>query len=84
MGYYIYAWLDKANPQLQIVDAASGSISVSWSYQGTGGNALTDENEIKRLFRDLILLTCKQEINNSRVFTAAVVNESALRYQYSA
>ncbi len=77
MGFYIYAWLDDANPRLQIIDAQSGSICVSWSYRGVAKNGVnknrdTDKNEIKRLFRDLILLTCQQEMNNSRIFKAGL------------
>ncbi len=70
MGYYIYAWLEKGNPQLQIVDAQSESVCVTWSFQGPDGRESGDKKEIQRLFRDLLLLTCKQEQNNCRIFQA--------------
>ena len=75
MGYYIYAWLENGNPQLQIIEAESKSICLSWSYQAT--NANYDSKEIQRLFRDLLLLTCKQEMGNYRIFEVnpPVVNE---------
>ncbi|MEN8132337.1 MAG: hypothetical protein ABFS45_19590 [Pseudomonadota bacterium] len=66
MGYYIYAWLENGNPQLQIIEAESKSICLSWSYQATDANY--DNKEIQRLFRDLLLLTCKQEMGNYRIF----------------
>ncbi|NOR69082.1 MAG: hypothetical protein GQ532_05215 [Methylomarinum sp.] len=66
MGYYLYAWLENGKPQLQIVEAKSKSICLSWSYQATDKNC--DRKEIQRLFRNLLLLTCKQEIGNYRVF----------------
>ncbi len=66
MGYHIYAWLENSVPQLQIVDAETGAVSVTWSYRSNG--ELGDQKEIQRLFRDLLLLTCKQEMNNCRIF----------------
>lgn len=68
MGYYIYAWLDDGNPQLKIVDVQSKSICMRWSYQHSDDNSLTDKKEIQRLFKDLLLLTCRQEMKNSRLF----------------
>lgn len=75
MGYYIYAWLEHGNPQLQIIEAESKSICLSWSYQAT--NTKYDSKEIQRLFKNLLLLTCKQEMRNYRVFEVkpAAVNE---------
>jgi len=70
MGYYIYAWLENGNPQLQIVDTQSESVCVTWSYQDPDHVGLGDKKEIQRLFRDLLLLTCKQEMNNCRIFKA--------------
>lgn len=68
MGYYIYAWLDNGNPQLQVVEAKSNAVCISWSYQASD-NEVYERKEIQRLFRDLLLLTCKQEMGNCRVFT---------------
>ncbi len=76
MSYYIYAWLENGNPQLQIVESQSNSICLSWSYKAADTNY--DKKEIQRLFRDLILLTCKQEMKNYRIFEVKppVANES--------
>ncbi len=68
MGYYIYAWLDNGNPQLKIVDVKSKSTCMRWSYQHSDTNGLNDKKEIQRLFRDLLLLTCRQEMKNCRLF----------------
>ena len=45
MGYYIYAWLENEKPQLQIIEAESKSICLSWSYQATDANY--DKKEIQ-------------------------------------
>ncbi len=68
MGYYIYAWLEKGKPQLQIIDAKSNSVCLSWSYQLSINEKNGDKKAIQRLFRQLLLLTCKQELSNYRVF----------------
>lgn len=68
MGYYIYAWFEDYNPQLQIIDAQSGSVCVNWRYHDRKQGFLSDKKELQRLFRDLLLLTCKQEMNNCRLF----------------
>ncbi len=78
MGYYIYAWLENGRPQLQIVDAETESICVTWGYRDHTDWDHEDEKEIQRLFRDLLLLTCKQEISNCRVFGAKSINKPAL------
>ena len=70
MGYYIYAWLKDGNPQLQIVDAQSKSVCVTWSYADPASGELCDKKEIQRLFKDLLLLTCRQEMKNCRIFKA--------------
>ena len=70
MGYYIYAWLENGNPQLQIVDAQSKSVCVSWSYHALDDAKTDDKKEIQSLFRDLLLLTYKQEMSNYRIFEA--------------
>ena len=68
MSYHIYAWLEKGIPHLQIKDSESKSTYLSWSYQTTESNY--DKQEIQRLFRELILLTCKQKMDNYRIFEA--------------
>jgi len=66
MSYYIYAWLESGIPQLQIIESQSKSICLSWSYQATDDNY--DKKEIHWLFKDLLLLTCKQKMDNYRIF----------------
>ncbi len=75
MGYYIYAWLENGKPQLQIVDAKSKSVCVTWSYQDKNIHSQDDKKEIQRLFKDLLLLTCKQELRHCRVFRAEPVQK---------
>lgn len=69
MGYYIYAWLEEGNPNLEIVDAESKRTCMRWAYSEARhkGN-VADKNEIQKLFRQLLLLTCQQELSNCRVF----------------
>jgi len=67
MVYQIEAFLDQGKPALKIYDAAEQSLCLSWTYHGDA----TEKNsrqEVQRLFRQLLLLTCKQDIHNVRVF----------------
>ncbi|MCI0667797.1 MAG: hypothetical protein L0Y43_07065, partial [Methylococcaceae bacterium] len=68
MGYYIYAWLEHGDPRLRVVDARTGSICLHWDYHDAGRSNASDKKEIQRLFRDLLLLTCRQESQNIRLF----------------
>lgn len=65
-GYYIYAKVHDGRPTLQVVDADSSKVCLQWSYPAQ--EVATDEasdREIHDLFRQLMLLTCKQTLNNS-------------------
>ena len=66
MGYHIYAWLDEGQPKLRIVDAGSDSVCLDWSYQGGHAQDPNAKKEIQRLFRDLLLLTCRQTLSPGR------------------
>jgi hypothetical protein len=68
MSYHINAWLEDGDPRLEIVDAHSKSVCMSWSYKSRAGLESRDKNEIQRLFRKLILLTCRETIANCRIF----------------
>lgn len=68
MGHRIYAWLEEGKPRLRIYDAESGNLTVSWDYQGKQGAGEPQRQEIQRLFKQLLLLTCKQEMANVRVY----------------
>jgi len=83
MGYYIYARLENGNPQLQIVDSESKLLCMSWCYNSNDTNQNNDKKEVQRLFRELLLLTCRQAKGNCRVFTEkSIINEvgSSLLY----
>ncbi|WP_196139040.1 hypothetical protein [Aliikangiella sp. G2MR2-5] len=64
MGYKIEAFLDQGRPALRIYDINQHSLCLSWVYQGEAEN----NSEIHKLFRQLLLLTCKQDLHNVRVF----------------
>ncbi len=68
MGYYINAWIENGSPQLQIIDAYSKSVCLSWGYTTANNVNTYDKKEIQRLFKELLLLTCKQQMTNYRVF----------------
>ncbi len=69
MSFHIYAWLENGNPRLKVIEPKSGTTYLSWCYQDTHeGKKSADKKEIQRLFKDLLLLTCKQEMKNCRLF----------------
>ncbi|MCH9696643.1 MAG: hypothetical protein K0U68_00920 [Gammaproteobacteria bacterium] len=65
MGYYIYAWLDNGSPRLKVVNALSNTECINWTYQAESNS---DKKEIQRLFKELLLLTCQQDLQQCRVF----------------
>lgn len=67
MGYQIEAYLDEGRPALKIYDVKEQSLCLSWTYEGRPSE-LRSQKEIHRLFRQLLLLTCKQDLHNVRVF----------------
>ena len=64
MGYQIEAYLDNGKPALKIYDQDKHNLCLFWAYSGDHSS----NKEIKQLFRELILLTCKQDLHNVRVF----------------
>lgn len=66
MGCFIYASLIEGKPNLKIVDARSQQTCVNWHYdrdaEGDTGDKSAARQEIQRLFRELLLLTCKQNL----------------------
>jgi hypothetical protein len=72
MNFHIYAWLENGLPRLEIVETQSGSTYLSWRYkeEADENNKPKDKKEIQRLFKELLLLTCKQEMKNCRLFKA--------------
>lgn len=70
MGYHIYAWLEEGLPRLRIYDSETGRLSMSWDYRpehSLGETPVLQQEELKRLFRDL-LLTCQQDCRNVRLY----------------
>ena len=70
MSFHIKAWLKNGDPQLQIIDAKSNSVCVSWSYESKNAAESGSKLEVQELFRELLLLTCKQEMVNCRIYGA--------------
>ena len=73
-GYFIYASLHQGRPALEIVDADSRQVCLQWEYghaasQCAGADhdnhmpADLSESEIQRLFRRLLLLSCRQTLS---------------------
>lgn len=76
MGYYIYAWLEHGDPRLRVVDVQTGSICLRWDYRNSDRLKSSDKKEIQRLFRDLLLLTCRQENQNIRCFNIRPIQQT--------
>ena len=69
MSYQIEAFLKQGKPSLKIWDSRDHSLCLSWTYQGSDINRNKNiQNEVHRLFRQLLLLTLKEDVNNVRVF----------------
>mgnify|MGYP000051803998 FL=1 len=73
-GYFIYASLHQGRPALEIVDADSRQVCLQWEYGHSASqqtlperdNPAVDElseSEIQRLFRRLLLLSCRQSLH---------------------
>lgn len=65
MSYHIFASIYDGVPSLHICDAHNGHTVLQWQYTS---QANIPTQEVQQLFRELILLTCQQEINNVRLF----------------
>lgn len=62
MGYRIYAWLDDGRPTLRIVDACSNAECLNWRLPSEDESASGGQKAVQRLFRDLLLLSCRQRL----------------------
>jgi len=71
MGYQIEAYLESGKPALKIYDIDKKDLCLSWCYQGKCEDP-ESHTEIQRLFRELLLLTCKQDLHNVRVFNLSM------------
>lgn len=67
MGYRIEASLIDGKPSLKIYNTNQQLPCLSWTYCGKHGEEQSQQ-EIQQLFRQLLLLTCKQDIANVRLF----------------
>ena len=67
MGYRIEAFLDKGKPSLNIYEIDQPNPCLTWTFTEQV-NEEHSQGELHRLFRKLLLLTCKQDIGNVRVF----------------
>ena len=72
MGYRIEAFLKDGVPSLNIYDLDANTLCLAWQYHSNNSNSNSDDNlsrqQVHELFRKLLLLTCKQEKANMRVF----------------
>jgi len=62
MGYRIYAWLDDGRPTLRIVDARSNTECLNWRLQSEDASPSGGQKAVQSLFRDLLLLSCRQRL----------------------
>lgn len=67
MGFQIEAFLDDGKPSLKIYDIQRQCLCLSWTYSNSNSGP-GSQQEVHRLFRELLLLTCKQDMHNVRVF----------------
>lgn len=64
MGYLIHTRLDEGRPCLRIVDADSGRECLHWCCScQPGADGEIAQEEMHRLVRKLLLLTCRQELS---------------------
>ncbi len=73
MGYQIEAYLENGQPALKIYDVDKQDLCLSWRYR-KNQNGQESQSEIHRLFRELLLLTCQQDLHNVRVFNLQASN----------
>lgn len=67
MGFQIEAFLDDGKPSLKIYDLQRQALCLSWTYNNSNSEPRSQQ-EVHQLFRELLLLTCKQDMHNVRVF----------------
>jgi hypothetical protein len=67
MGYRIEAFLNDGKPSLKIFEINQSNPCLTWTFSGKIDDQHS-ESELHRLFRKLLLLTCKQDLGNVRMF----------------
>lgn len=60
-GYLIYATLQEGKPVLQVVDAETQRVCLNWDCPSVHDAGAP---EVQNLFRQLMLLTCRQSLLN--------------------
>lgn len=70
MGCHIYASLVDGLPTLEIVDIDTQKTLLEWRYRNQDESSTFDNHEVQRLFHKLILLSCRQQAGNNRLFCA--------------
>ena len=58
-GYLIYAKLQEGRPVLQVVDAETKRVCLNWDCASVNDAGAP---ELQKLFRQLMLLTCRQSL----------------------
>jgi hypothetical protein len=58
-GYLIYAKLQEGRPVLQVVDAETQRVCLNWDCGSVND---VGAPEVQKLFRQLMLLTCRQSL----------------------
>ncbi len=72
MSYHIEAYLDQGNPTIKIWDSEKQALHLNWSYRASEADHNDKlQKEVHQLFRQLLLLTLKQDVKNVRVFRLA-------------
>lgn len=69
MGYQIEAYIDDGKPSLKIWDIKHHSLCLDWTYSNSEiADSEVLQKEVHQLFRQLLLLTLKDDVSNVRVF----------------
>ena len=69
MSCRIEACIENGKPSLKIWNSSDQSLCLSWRYgENNSGETAQSQNEVHRLFRQLLLLTLKDDVSNVRVF----------------
>lgn len=67
MGMQLHVCLVDGLPKLEVVDAETGEVLLSWAYQMDA--PVTDKKQLQDLFRKFVLLTLRQGNSNPRYFS---------------
>ena len=71
MTLNIKAWMQDGKSYLEILDTRSGEVQLRWSHDPADGSE-RGSSATQQLFRDLLLLSCKQDLCNGRLFAVGL------------